>query len=135
MFGPNIGTSKLSFLDIQPIVVPIGLVQLREMLCYQLNNTQIEFLASILGMKKYRNVRYRCIHYPTLQLQPTSYVTINTETNRFCTAIKADYSIVKDSSADLGVNFKIAQNRPTVKAVCTKFLLHICQYFYISERK
>ena len=30
-----------------------------------------------------------------------------------------DYSIVKDSSADLGVNFKIVQNRPTVKAVCT----------------
>ena len=36
------------------------------------------------------------------------------------------YSIVKD----LGVNFKIVQNRPTVKAVCTKisnFFLHICQ--------
>ena len=50
-----------------------------------------------------------------------------------------DYSIVKDSSADLGVNFKIVQNRPTVKAVCTKmskkFFLHICEYFYISERK
>ena len=30
------------------------------------------------------------------------------------------YSIVKDSSADLGVNIKIVQNRPTVKAVCTK---------------
>ena len=29
-------------------------------------------------------------------------------------------SIVKDSSADLGVIFKIVQNRPTVKAVCTK---------------
>ena len=42
-----------------------------------------------------------------------------------------DYSIVKDSSADLGVNFKIVQNRPTVKAVCTKisinFFSHICQ--------
>ena len=30
------------------------------------------------------------------------------------------YSIVKNSSADLGVNFKIVQNRPTVKTVCTK---------------
>ena len=30
------------------------------------------------------------------------------------------YSIVKDSSADLGVNFNIVQNRPTVRAVCTK---------------
>ena len=30
------------------------------------------------------------------------------------------YSIVKDSSADLGVNFKIVQNIPTVRAVCTK---------------
>ena len=25
-----------------------------------------------------------------------------------------EYNIVKDSSADLGVNFKIVQNRPTV---------------------
>ena len=31
-----------------------------------------------------------------------------------------NYSIVKDSSADLGVNFKIVQIRPTVQAVCTK---------------
>ena len=31
-----------------------------------------------------------------------------------------DYSIVKDSSADLGVNSKIVQIRPTVKAVSTK---------------
>ena len=49
-----------------------------------------------------------------------------------------DYSIVKDSSADLGVNFKIVQNRPTVKAVCTKisktFFAYL-SYFYISERK
>ena len=48
------------------------------------------------------------------------------------------YSIVKDSSADLGVNSKIVQIRPTVKAVCTKIsisFLHICQYFDISERK
>ena len=30
------------------------------------------------------------------------------------------YSIVKDSSADLGVNFKYVQNWPTIKAVCTK---------------
>ena len=49
------------------------------------------------------------------------------------------YSIVKDSSADLGVIFKIVQNRPTVKAACTKIskkiFLHICQYFCISERK
>ena len=30
------------------------------------------------------------------------------------------YSRVKDSSADLGVNFNIVQNRPTVRAVCTK---------------
>ena len=50
-----------------------------------------------------------------------------------------NYSIVKDSSADLGVDFKIVQNRPTVKPVYTKilkyFFLNICQYFYISERK
>ena len=30
------------------------------------------------------------------------------------------YSIVKDSSSDLGVNSKIVQIRPTVKAVSTK---------------
>ena len=34
---------------------------------------------------------------------------------------KIMYSIVKDSSADLGVNSKIVQIRPTVKAVSTKF--------------
>ena len=45
------------------------------------------------------------------------------------------YSIVKDSSADLGVNFKIVQNRPTVKAVYLLFALLICHYFYIPERK
>ena len=31
-----------------------------------------------------------------------------------------NYSIVKDSSADLAVNSKIVQIRPTVKAVSTK---------------
>ena len=30
------------------------------------------------------------------------------------------YTIVKDSSAALGVNFKIVQNLPTIKVVCTK---------------
>ena len=49
------------------------------------------------------------------------------------------YSIVKDSSADLGVNSKIVQIRRTVKAVSTKIskkiFLNICQYFDISERK
>ena len=57
----------------------------------------------------------------------------------FFLIITTDYSIVKDNSADLGVNFKIVQDGPTVKAVCTKIskknFLHICQYFYISERK
>ena len=31
--------------------------------------------------------------------------------------MKKKYSIVKDSSADFGVNFKIVQNQPTIKAV------------------
>ena len=34
--------------------------------------------------------------------------------------ITKHYSIVKDSSADLGVNSKIVQIRPTVKAVSAK---------------
>ena len=38
----------------------------------------------------------------------------------FSVAVGAKYSIVKDSGADLGVDFKIVQNRPIVKAVCTK---------------
>ena len=52
--------------------------------------------------------------------------TINIRGKLLITAIWAEkmvwfqYSIVKDSSADLGVNFKIVQNRPTVKAVYTK---------------
>ena len=49
------------------------------------------------------------------------------------------YSIVKDSSADLGVNSKNVQIRPTVKAFSTKIskkkFMHICQYFDTSERK
>ena len=47
------------------------------------------------------------------------------------------YTIVKDSSADVGVNFKIVQNRPTIKAVCTKtskFLFAYLEYFDISDR-
>ena len=34
--------------------------------------------------------------------------------------MEEEYSIVKDSSADLGVNSKIVQIRPTFKAVSTK---------------
>ena len=37
------------------------------------------------------------------------------------------YSIVNvDSSADLRVNFKIVQNRPTIQAVCTKLKKNLC---------
>ena len=39
-----------------------------------------------------------------------------------------DYSIVKDSSADLGVNSKIVQIRPKVKAVFTKMSKTITDY-------
>ena len=35
------------------------------------------------------------------------------------------YSKVKDSSADLGVNSKIVQIRPTVKAVGTNILIFL----------
>ena len=50
------------------------------------------------------------------------------------------YSIVKDSSADLGVNFKIVQNRPTVKAVCTKiskkiFCIFVNIFIFLRENK
>ena len=48
------------------------------------------------------------------------------------------YSIVKDSSADLGVNSKIVQIRPSQGCQHQNFkknFLHICQYFDISERK
>ena len=50
------------------------------------------------------------------------------------------YSIVKDSSADLGVNFKIVQNRPTVKAVCTKnskifFCIFVNIFVFLRENK
>ena len=40
-------------------------------------------------------------------------------------------SIVKDSNADLGVNFKIVQNRPKVEAVCTKFQKNFFAYLPI----
>ena len=50
------------------------------------------------------------------------------------------YSIVKDSSADLGVNFKIVQNTPTVKAVCTKmskkfFCIFVNIFIFLRENK
>ena len=50
------------------------------------------------------------------------------------------YSVVKDSSADLGVNFKIVQNRPTVKAVCTKisknvFCIFVNIFVFLRENK
>ena len=50
------------------------------------------------------------------------------------------YSIVKDSSADLGVNSKIVQIRPTVKAVCTKiskkiFCIFVNILIFLSENK
>ena len=51
-----------------------------------------------------------------------------------------NYSIVKDSSVDLGVNFKIVQNRPTVKAVCTKiskknFCIFVNILIFLKENK
>ena len=54
--------------------------------------------------------------------------------------LRPDYSIVKDSSADLGVNFKIVQNRPTVKAVCTKiskifFCIFVNIFIFLRENK
>ena len=57
----------------------------------------------------------------------------------FC-PITLEYIIVKDSSADLGVNFKIVQNRPTVKAVCTKilkkfFCIFVNIFVFLRENK
>ena len=40
------------------------------------------------------------------------------------------YSIVKDSSADLGVNYKIVQIRPTVKAVLNYTILETIQQIF-----
>ena len=56
------------------------------------------------------------------------------------TAMGFSYSIVNDSSADLGVNFKIVQNRPTVKAVCTKiskkfFCIFVNIFIFLRENK
>ena len=49
------------------------------------------------------------------------------------TEMPFSYSIVKDSSADLGVNFKIVQNRPTVKAVShSRFRHYFCSNLYGS---
>ena len=57
----------------------------------------------------------RKAHIRTQYFLKTNFVsTVNTQD------LSLRYIIVKDSSADLGVNFKIVQNRPTVKAVCTK---------------
>ena len=65
----------------------------------------------------------------------TSYSTViltrpsSSNTIRQVHCVNNSYSIVKDSSADLGVNFKIVQNRPTVKAVCTKISKKLLSIF------
>ena len=51
-----------------------------------------------------------------------------------------EYSIVKDSSADLGVKSKIVQIRPTVKAVSTKipkifFCIFVNILIFLRENK
>ena len=56
-----------------------------------------------------------------------------------CGSHGSEYSIVKDSSADLGVNFKIVQNRPTVKPVRTKiskkiFFAYSSIFLYFWEK-
>ena len=53
----------------------------------------------------------------------------------FSVKFNVHYSIVKDSSADLGVNSKIVQIRLSAPKFKKKFFLHIRQYFDISERK
>ena len=50
-------------------------------------------------------------------------------------SMREDYSIVKDSSADIGVNSKIVQIRPTVKAVCTKISNFFFAYLSIFLRE
>ena len=45
--------------------------------------------------------------------------------------VDADYNIVNDSSADLGVDFKIVQITPTVKAVSTKISKNFLAYLSI----
>ena len=44
----------------------------------------------------------------------------NNTTAKHCNFYASDYSIVKDSNADLGVIFRSLQNSPITKAVCTK---------------
>ena len=62
----------------------------------------------------------------------------NTLVERLC--YSCEYNIVKDSSADLGVNSKIVQIRPTVKAVSTKiskkfFCIFVNILIFLSENK
>ena len=67
------------------------------------------------------------------------FVSLNMKLhNWYCHNIM--YSIVKDISADLGVNFKIVQNRTSVKAVCTKisnvfFCIFVNTLIFLSENK
>jgi hypothetical protein len=56
----------------------------------------------------------------------SDYKTVSVPQSQILAGLKTlglVYSIVKDSSADLGVNSKIVQIRPTVKAVSTKEFL------------
>ena len=60
--------------------------------------------------------------------------------DKFSGMMHFQYIILKDSSADLGVNFKIVQIRPTVKAICTKiskkfFCIFVNILMFLRENK
>ena len=64
---------------------------------------------------------YICMH---LLLQKKFKDVIVVNLIAFMAFLQEDYSIIKDSSADLGVNFKIVQNRPK------NFFLYLSIFLY-----
>ena len=98
------------------------------------------FAGILIKMKRNSVGQLLCgYYYPTTSFALLSMISYLIKPEKVSYKITDEiYSIVKDSSADLGVNSKIVQIRPRVKAVSTKIsrnFLHICQYFDISERK
>ena len=86
------------------------------------------FIKSI-GPKRFRSVQFSLDGYNSNleKLTQRAWMWLN-------------YSTVKDSSADLGVNSKIVQIRPTVKAVCTKmskkfFCIFVNILIFLRENK
>ena len=86
---------------------------------------------------QYFKKKFKCFFAHKNMKKPASEFAHN-RPQFFFSVLPTGYSIVKDSSVDLGVNSKIVQIRPTVKAVSTKiskkFFAYLSIFWYFWEK-